>query len=48
MGADEVRLIAGWIDRILSDPADPAVQQRVREEVQALCRRFPLRVNAGS
>jgi glycine hydroxymethyltransferase len=43
MGADEVRLIAGWIDRILSQPADPAVQRRVREEVRALCRRFPLR-----
>jgi glycine hydroxymethyltransferase len=48
MGADEVRLIAGWIDRILSDPADPAVQQCVREEVQALCRRFPLRAGAES
>jgi glycine hydroxymethyltransferase len=47
MGADEVRLIAGWIDRILSDPADPAVQQCVREEVHALCRRFPLRDTIG-
>jgi glycine hydroxymethyltransferase len=47
MGADEVRLIAGWIDRILSQPADPAVQRRVREEVRALCRRFPLRDTIG-
>jgi glycine/serine hydroxymethyltransferase len=47
MGADEVRFIAGWIDRILSEPADPAVQQRVRAEVQALCRSFPLRDTIG-
>ena len=47
MGEDEVRLIAGWIDRILSQPAEPAVQQRVREEVQALCLRFPLRDTIG-
>jgi glycine hydroxymethyltransferase len=47
MGEDEVRLIAGWIDRILSQPADPAVQQRVREEVRALCHRFPLRDTMG-
>jgi glycine hydroxymethyltransferase len=48
MGADEVRLIAGWIDRILSHPAESAVRQCVREEVQALCRRFPLRAGAES
>jgi glycine hydroxymethyltransferase len=43
MGAEEVKIIAGWIDHILSRPDDPSIQQQVREMVQNLCRRFPLR-----
>jgi glycine hydroxymethyltransferase len=43
MGAEEVKLIAGWIDRILSKPDDVSVQKGVREMVNDLCRRFPLR-----
>jgi glycine hydroxymethyltransferase len=43
MGAEEVKLIAGWIDEILSTPDDPSPQKRVRKMVQDLCRRFPLR-----
>jgi glycine hydroxymethyltransferase len=42
MGPDEVRAIAGWIDEILSKPADLSVQQRVGAMVGDLCRRFPL------
>jgi glycine hydroxymethyltransferase len=42
MGEDEVTLIAGWIDAVLARPEDSAVRDRVRAEVQALCRRFPL------
>ena len=43
MGTEEVKLIAGWIDRILSKPGDISTQKRVREMVSDLCRRFPLR-----
>ena len=43
MGAEEIILIADWIDRILSKPEDWTIQERVRERVKDLCRRFPLR-----
>jgi len=43
MGAEEVKVIAGWIDQILSAPDDPSIQKRVRQMVKDLCRRFPLR-----
>jgi glycine hydroxymethyltransferase len=43
MGAEEVRTIVGWIHQILSQPDDRSVQNRVRQKVQDLCRRFPLR-----
>ncbi len=42
MGADEMRRIGGWIDEILRAPGDEALAARVREEVRALCRAFPL------
>jgi glycine/serine hydroxymethyltransferase len=43
MGEEEVKVIAGWIDQILSAPDDPSTQERVRQMVKDLCRRFPLR-----
>jgi glycine/serine hydroxymethyltransferase len=43
MGEEQVVLIAGWIDQILSKPDDPSIQKSVREMVKDLCRRFPLR-----
>ena len=43
MGLDEVRTIAGWIDRVLSKPGDPSVQKQAGESIRDLCRRFPLR-----
>jgi len=43
MGVEEVKMIAGWIDQILSRPDDPSVRQRVHGMVKDLCRRFPLR-----
>jgi len=43
MEAEEIKLIADWIDRILSKPEDWTIQERVRERVKDLCRRFPLR-----
>jgi len=41
MGAEEAVQVADWMDEILRDPADAGVQERVRGEVTALCRRFP-------
>jgi len=38
----EMKIIARWIDEILSDPESVSIQQRIREEVRELCRIFPL------
>jgi glycine hydroxymethyltransferase len=35
-------LVADWISRVLAHPGDVEMTDRVREEVEALCRRFPL------
>jgi glycine hydroxymethyltransferase len=43
MGEGEVKVIAGWIDQILCKPDDTSIQKRVRQMMQDLCRRFPLR-----
>jgi glycine hydroxymethyltransferase len=42
MKAPEMKMIARWIDEVLSAPDDPAVRQRVRQDVEGLCSRFPL------
>jgi glycine hydroxymethyltransferase len=42
MGVEEMRTIAGLIDRVLRDPASPAVREQVKGEVETLCLRFPL------
>ena len=42
MGADEMRKIGSWIDEILRSPQDETLAARVREDVRALCREFPL------
>ncbi|WP_434361875.1 serine hydroxymethyltransferase [Parasalinivibrio latis] len=46
-GADEFRQIGNWIGDVLdalvdSPEGNPDVENRVRKEVEALCRRFPL------
>ncbi len=41
-GEDEFRQVVELIDRVLSRPGDEAVRRQVRQEVHALCRRFPL------
>ena len=41
-GPDEFRTVVDLIDRVLQQPDDEAVQQQVKSEVHALCRRFPL------
>ena len=42
MGAAEMAQIGRWIGDVLENPADLALQERVREEVRALCEEFPL------
>ena len=43
----EMRRIAGWISDVLADPADAAVQEKVRGQVKELCRQFPAPADAG-
>ncbi len=42
MGTTEMEQIGVWIDRILRAPDDEALAGRIREDVRALCRDFPL------
>jgi len=42
MGPNEMELIASLIDEVLSHPDDEARRERVRGEVRALCRSFPV------
>jgi glycine hydroxymethyltransferase len=41
-GVDEMGLIAGWIARVLEQPADAAVAAAVEKDVLELCAGFPL------
>ncbi|ACA19691.1 Glycine hydroxymethyltransferase [Methylobacterium sp. 4-46] len=41
-GRAEFAVIAGWIGRIVRAPADADLAGRVRAEVEALCRAFPI------
>ncbi len=41
-GVEETRLLSGWIADILDDIEDEATIERVRHEVLALCKRFPV------
>lgn len=42
LGTAEFELVVDLIDRILQKPEDEAVRKHVRNEVKALCDRFPL------
>ncbi len=42
MVEEDMRVIAGFIDRVLSAPEDEAVAASVRADVEALCSKFPL------
>jgi glycine hydroxymethyltransferase len=42
MGPGEMETIGGWVADVLAAPDDDAVRRRVRGEVRALCREFPL------
>ncbi|NPU86303.1 MAG: serine hydroxymethyltransferase [Syntrophaceae bacterium] len=51
MKEEEMRLVAGWIARVLRDPGNESLVASVRADVSALCERFPLyaeRIRAGS
>ncbi len=41
-GESECRDLAGWMCDILDNLEDDAVNARVREQVEALCARFPV------
>jgi glycine hydroxymethyltransferase len=42
MKEDEMRAVAGLLDRVMGAAGDAAVCAEVREEVRTLCDRFPL------
>ncbi len=42
MGEAEMRQIAAWIVKIISNIGDAAVKQQIKEEVAQLCTRFPV------
>ncbi|MCE5263257.1 MAG: serine hydroxymethyltransferase [Deltaproteobacteria bacterium] len=42
MGADEVKRIAQWVVEVVTHPQEKALRERVKGEVIALCRRFPI------
>jgi glycine hydroxymethyltransferase len=42
MGTGEMKRIGAWIGDILRQPDDESLASRVREEVRALCKEFPL------
>lgn len=41
MGADEMKRLAGWMDEVAQHVDDDAILERVRREVEDLCRSFP-------
>jgi len=45
MGKTEMIRIAEWIDRLLQQPENPSLPVQVRDEVNALCKRFPVYAN---
>lgn len=42
MKESEMELIAGWMNRIISDIDNAALQQEIRSEVKVLCEKFPI------
>jgi glycine hydroxymethyltransferase len=42
MGEEEVRLIARWVVEVVTHPEEQTLRNRVKAEVIALCRRFPI------
>jgi glycine hydroxymethyltransferase len=42
LGVDEMRAIAGLIDRVITRPDDESLADQVRGEIREMCQRFPL------
>jgi glycine hydroxymethyltransferase len=42
MGTDEMRRIGRWMLEALKSPGEASLQGRIRGEVSALCRQFPV------
>jgi glycine hydroxymethyltransferase len=42
MGVEEMKVIAGFIDRVIQNMADDEVLEEIRKEVKELCDKFPL------
>ncbi|HET7738968.1 MAG TPA: serine hydroxymethyltransferase [Tepidiformaceae bacterium] len=42
MGRDEMKVVAAWISRVLSDPDGDGVRESVRQEVAEFARAFPV------
>ena len=42
MGEEEARLIARWVVEVVAHPEEQTLRNKVKEEVIALCRRFPI------
>ena len=42
MGENEMRELAGWMCEVMDNSADDAIIHKVREQVGALCKRFPV------
>ena len=42
MGKEEMKVIAGWIVKIISHIGDQNLQKQIKEEVQQMCSRFPV------
>jgi glycine hydroxymethyltransferase len=42
LGPEEMRQVGRWMGRVLKQVGDEAVRREVRQEVLALCRRFPV------
>jgi glycine hydroxymethyltransferase len=45
MRETEMRIIAGWIGDVLARPDDTALQQRVRGQVEEVCKQYPAPAN---
>jgi glycine hydroxymethyltransferase len=41
MGREDMKIIAGWIVKVISHIGDTNVQKQVREEVRQMCLKFP-------
>lgn len=42
MKSEEMKQIAGWMDEIITSPKDLALQERVKQEVEQFCQKFPI------